>query len=305
MPNPVVAIIIAKAAEKLGERIGDEIGDAIFGEDNEFEEIKRMLERMEKKIGEILQYSRATYSLVSELPAVFQGIINEQTLYLAHNSVESSFQTYLSLPNINSTINYDTFQKLLENWNIIIDMEQSTERLVELPKYGEFLLLISGGKLFNTVKSGLNKKQNLINSSIKAETMELDELLETAKRYFNSEYIKIGEILKNEPWISWIANNDRQMDETSCHSLCVPGDCFEVCNTYKVPNQPWNNKKNKANNELQVLKEKIIASVNELRSLVLVREVFDKYLKRLNIDIESKTYNKIKVLESKIMFPDE
>ena len=116
MAHPIVALIIAKAAEKFGERIGEEIGDAIFGEENDFSDIKELLEKLEAKIEEVLQYSRATYSLVEKLPELIQGIVDEQTLSLAHYSLGANYQAYVSLSDWNDTIGHSTLSRYVTNF---------------------------------------------------------------------------------------------------------------------------------------------------------------------------------------------
>lgn len=307
MAHPVVAIIVAKAAEKIGEkigeRIGEEIGDLIFGEEDDFGEIKEMLQKMEKQIGEILEYSRATFSLVSELPDVILDLLNEQTLYNAHISLDSSYETYIRLPHLNSTIGHNTFSNLLTNWNTIIDMEHSVEKLIELPKYAEFLILISGGKLFNKVQSEFTKKENLVKSALKAEQEELNNLFALTNINISSEYIESGKILDKEPWITWLAKKNKLKEETKCFWMHIQGDSFERCITSNVPDKPWNNKKNTKNAELQNLKDKIAICINEIRSLIMINEVFERFSKRLEIDYKSKEFNNVEIIESDLMFP--
>ena len=211
------AIVVAKAAEKLGERIGDSIADGIFGKTDEFKEIKKMLNEINRKVDEILVYSKKTLLLVEELPNVIDGFFIRERLHNAENNILSHYETYIRLDNWNNTLSYESYAGLIRSWNDIINFEHRFDELMLIPRYGEFLLLWSNGQFLKTITNGLDKKIKILNSALKNEIE--DELIPVSlnvERIINSQYVKKGELLNDWPWITYILSDKLTITVTEC-----------------------------------------------------------------------------------------
>ncbi len=304
----ISAIIIAKAAEKFGSRIGDEIADGIFGKSGDMADIRKMLEQLNLKVDEILHYSKATYTLVQDLPNVIIGILEKEKLYHAHNNIESNYETYIRLPQWNNTIGHSTMASLLANWKIIIDTESNLDNLSRLPKYGEFLLLVTNGQFFEVVLNGVNSKINLLENSLKVEREDiLQSNVNEIERLIKTNYVKSGTLLDAEPWASWVIANKKTITYKECFDIPC-GACngsITICNDKQVPDTAWNNQLENVNKQLSNSQGIVSSTIIKIRSIYLVLEVLKKYKKSLeNRANDIKSYSHVKVVESFISFPE-
>lgn len=289
MPEPTTAavlgsLLIASAVKQIGTRAGDAIADGIFGKSNDHQEIKNSLYALHQKVDEILQYSRSTYSLVERLPEVVQGIVDQQTLYLAHNELESNFQTYIKLPQWHGTIGHDTLARVLAAWNIVVDKESSLERLLDIPRYGEFMLLVTHGQLYESVISGTQSKLNAVSSAL--ETLTESQLLPAAleaERMFGTQHVKVGKLLEGSPWIAWTVESSRTRTETTCiERLCR--ECnggIASCYDKQVPDIAWNSQLVRTSELLETLRRTIESLSAQLHSYVVVQQLLLRYIASL------------------------
>lgn len=311
MPAPVAAavaaIIATSAAKQLGTRIGDAIADGIFGRANDLKEIQKQLDKLSSQLQEVLHYARSTYELVENLPNIISGLLDQQTLYLAHNDIESSLQAYMRLQQWHGTIGYETLANLLKSWNIIIDKESSTEKIAFLPRYGEFMLLVTNGQLFDAVHNGVKFKlevvdgliDNLIKDQITPCATEIEGILK-------SEHVKSGSLLENGPWVAWAMQGHRTRTITEC----IERPC-EYCNgsitrcfNRQIPDSTWNSTVDSKNSRLRTLAEKIGLFAKQLQSAVLAKEVLSRYLSLLDSRNKEKiTLDHIKVIEAIGYYP--
>lgn len=312
MPAPVAAaaiatVIVTSAAQQIGSRIGDAIADGIFGQSNDLKDVQKRLADLSAQLQEVLHYSRETYALVEQLPDIISGIVDQQTLYLAHNDIESSIQAYMRLQQWHGTIGYDTLTKLLSAWNIILDKEASTEKHQFLPRYGEFLLLVTNGQLSDSIRSGVEEKLAIINDLI--EDLTKDRITPCAteiESILRSSHVKSGSLLEDIPWVSWVIHSHRTRTVTRCISRpCrhCNGD-ISRCWDEQIPDETWNSAVNLKNSRLQALSEHIGILAKQLRSAVLAREALKKYLMVLTARTQEKiTMEHISVIESHEKFP--
>ena len=312
MPAPVAAaaiatVIVTSAAQQLGSRIGDAIADGIFGRSNDLDVIQKKLAELSAQLQEVLHYTRATYALVEELPNIISGIVDQQTLYLAHNDIESSIQAYMRLQQWHGTIGYDTLTKLLSAWNIVIDKEASTEKHLLIPKYGEFLLLVTNGQLIDAVQSGVKEKLTIISDLIEDLSKEqISPCANEIESILRSDHVKSGTLLSDSPWVTWVMHGHRTRTVTRCVSRpCrqCNGD-ISSCRDYQVPDETWNSTVNSKNARLQVLLERIVMLARQLQSAVLARETLAKYLDVVSVRTQEKiAMDHISVIESPESFP--
>lgn len=305
--SAISAIIIAKAAEKLGSRIGDEIADGIFGKSDDMSDIRNMLKQLNLKVDEILHYSKATYTLVQDLPNVIIGIIEKEKLYHAHNNIESNYETYVRLPQWNNTIGHSTMASLLANWKIVIDTESNLDKLSRLPKYGEFLLLVTNGQFFEVVLNGVDSKIKLLENSMRVEKEDiLQPNVNEVERLIKSGYVKSGTLLDAEPWASWVIADKKTRTQKECFDMPC-GACngsITTCYDVQVPDTAWNNQLENVNRQLSNSVNIVSSTIIKIRSIYLVLEILKKYKKSLeDRSSEIKSHSHVKVVESLISFP--
>jgi len=312
MPEPttataIAAIILKSTAEKLGERIGDAIGDAIFGKDTELEDMQKQLQEISRKLQEVLEFSRSTYILVEQLPHVVQEIVDRQTLYDAHTTLEASLQGYLELEEWHGSIGYETLVGLLKSWNIIIDKESMTEELVKLPEYGEFILVVTHGQLLEAVSTGISQKVEALNGAIdQLSDLEIQPLANEAENLLSKPQVKSGDLVVASPWIQWSMHGTRTKKETICH----PQQCrhcngsIDFCRTIDVPDKAWNNSRNSINSRLGAIQKSLEEHIRSLRTAVLARSVLEKYQTVLSANApQIKASPHVSVVESLEKFP--
>lgn len=303
------AIVVAKAAEEIGSRIGSEISDGIFGKSDNMADIRKMLNQMNVKIDEILEYARATYVLVEELPDVILQVIEKERLYNAHNNIISNYETYIRLPEWHNTIGHSTVASLVASWRIIIDSESNIGYLLRLPRYGEFLLLVTNGQFYEAVTSGIKSKIRLLENSLRVEREDiLDPQLREVERLIKTAYVKSGTLLNSSPWVSWVIADKRTITVRRCHDLpCIAcNGSITACWDEQVPDTAWNNQLDIVNRQIQNYSKTINSTIIRIRSIVLVLEILKEYLASLENRLTAiKSYSHVKVVESLIPFPEE
>ena len=312
MPEPITAavlgkIIIASAAQQLGTRVGDAIAEGIFGKSNDHKEIKNLLQELNRKTDEILYFSRASYAMLERLPDVVQGMLDGQTLYLAHTEIKSNLQAYMQLPQWHNTIGHDTFASILRGWNVIIDMESSLDRLLEIPQYGEFLLLATNGQLYDAVSGGAKLKLDMVASALDSLVRDqIDPAAAEARRLIDSPHVKLGDILDGNPWVAWSMHSQR----TKTYKECFDRPCsacngsITTCYDKQVPDTAWNTQLQRTNDQLKSISEKIDTLTKQLHAYVVVKDVLSVFVQSLEDRKNAlHSFPHVKVLESREPFP--
>lgn len=307
MPEPITASVVAKtmakgAIAKVGGKILSAIAPGVFSNDKDFEEIKSQLKEISKQLSEVLSLARSTFNLVEQLPNIVSDIVDEQTLYLAKTRIESSIQIYLSLNVRPNALSHSELTDIMQSWSILIDKEKKTTVINNLPRYGEYLLSATEGKLYEVILSGILDKQKSIKTAHENLSERIVDLALEGERIISSSHIKSGNIQDSEPWIIWKPEAHRTKKETRCISIPCPmcnGD-ISHCWEEDVPDVGWNNEVNRKNNRLNRIKTEIGNLSNNFRSLVVSEEVLEQFAKSLierKGSIISDTSN-LKIIES-------
>lgn len=289
IPAAAIAVIIAeKAAEKLGERLGEAISDSIFGKDSQLPDIQKELRKMSQKLEEILSYSRATFVLVERLPIVMQEKLDLHELYQAHNNINSTYEAYeafLTIQEWNEAISFGPEIALRNNWKTIIDTEARIEMLMALPKYGDFLLVFTRGKLRDSVLSGIDKKIEELAILIKLLSDEkVTPCAQSMERIIHSAQVKSGSLLDEKPWVSWVLNDPL----TKIIKVCRPSDFDSngpggrgrdrmICHQETVPDSVWNSSLASADAELKELSERMEGLRKILQAAVITHKTLVTY----------------------------
>lgn len=304
----VAAAIAMSAATRFGSRVGDAIADRIFGSSSNLDDIQDLLKRQEEKIEELLFFARGTYIILQDLPDLVQGMITEQSLYHARNNINSTKQAFMIMSDWHSTIGIDTYGKLIESWNVIIDFESETENLVKIPSYAEFLLVISNGRLHKMVSEGVEDKLNALDEYVSAVMEDEVSLLGIEiEAILKSKHVKRGEILNDAPWIRWEMHGHRNRTERRCEpsrdiggGILVGGGCYEV----QKPDSTWNSSVNNKNRALTSLAERMETASRKLTSAILAREALSQYLAALDDAPDlRKDLPMIDIVDSVLAFP--
>lgn len=314
MAEPVTAAVIAgvvvtAAAKNIGARIGDEIAKGIFGKDTSLDEIQTQLEEMSVKLDTILSYSRATFILVENIPNIVADKLDGQSLYHAHNKLTASYDAYMLSTEWHGTIGYETLVSLIENWNVIIDKEDSTEQLIKMPRYAEHMLIVTHGQLIDVVTNGITEKRDVLDTYIKTLIeQKINPLVVEAERHLSSGYVKSGNLLDSAPWLTWTMNGTR--NKTVKRQISMP---CEKCNgksytTYEetIPDTGWNTALADVNTRLHTIATELDEHFRLLHSATTAHTVLDIYLTRLTdgagiANIASMPH--IKIIENKEFFP--
>jgi len=311
MPEPVTASVIAKkmakgVISKVGYKILESIAPGIFSDKKKFEEIKKQLAEISKQLEEILEIARNTFELVERLPDIVSDLIDEQTLYISRTRIESSIQVYLSLNTRPNAISHDELTDLLQSWNILIDKEQKTWVINQLPRYGEYLLATTDGKLFNAVLSGIRDKKVAVERSHKIVGDAITSLAREAEAIINESYIRSGSVLDDEPWLVWTPESTRTRTVTRTVSMPCSACNGTIDHSWReqVPDTAWNNELSKKKNRLANIRSELGRLSNDYRSLLVSDEVlktFEQSLINREDSIVPKTSD-LKVVESTTPF---
>lgn len=307
MPEPITASVVAKtmakgAISKVGGKILESVAPGIFSNQKDFDEIKSQLKKIAKQLDEVLDLARDTFDLVEKLPNIVADLIDEQTLYLARTRIESSIQVYVNLNTKPNAISHNELTDLLQSWNILIDKELKTQVINQLPRFGEFILAATDGKLYEAVLSGIKEKKVAVEKSHQTLADTILSLGQEAERIISTPYIRNGNLTDDEPWLTWRAEGTR----TRTVTRYIPMPC-SACNgdmgytvSEQVPDTAWNNALTNSKNRLSKIKSELERLSNEYRSLIVsdeVLRVFEKSLIERVSDIVQPDSN-YKVLES-------
>lgn len=281
--SAVVKIILAAAAKEIGKEIGKAIANSLLGPkfSKELRDVKMQLAIINQKLDYIVVTSNKTYKLVAELPDLIEGLLDKQTLYVAHNNINSSIQAFDALDNWNDKIGWESLKSVLESWNTIIHKENRTDELIKLPYYADFLIVFTKGALFDQVKKSLSEKQKeveVVLNSLRDD--DLSPLIKEADRILKSEHIRNGSFINEPPWIRWEREKERttELTEMICevNHASMTRHCFDSTRT--VPDVQWNNSVKKKHGRLSEIRKDVEKLSSIIPSLVIVNDVLKKYL---------------------------
>lgn len=288
MPDPITASVVIKtmakgAIAKVGGKIIESVAPGIFSKDKDFGEIKLQLTKIAKQLDEVLSIARDTFALVEQLPNIVSDLIDEQTLYLARTKIESSIQVYINLNVKPNTISYEELTNLLQSWNILIDKEKKTQVINRLPRYGEYLLAATDGKLYNAVKLGVTDKLTDVEKAYEVIGENIVTLAKEAESIISGKYIKSGSITDEEPWVVWVAEGTKTKTVTRTISMPCSACNGSIDYTFEeeVPDTAWNNELKNKKDRLAQIKASLETLSNQYRSLIVSAEVLRTFLKSL------------------------
>jgi len=313
MADPITASVVLKtmakaAIAKVSGKILESIAPGVFSNKKDFEEIKKELSKISMKLDEVLEISRSTFRLVEMLPDIVDGFIDGQTLYMAQGRIEASITVYISLKIRPNTISYNELTDLVQAWNTLIDKETKTSVVNHLPRYGEYLLSATDGKLYLAVLHGVQNKVDAVLDSQNIKSSQILDLATEAEKIISSDFINSGSILNGEPWISWNPKGNRTRKEREC----VPLPC-SVCNgdllncwDIQVPDTAWNNELASKISRLFEIRKLISLAADDYRSLVVTNEILNTFKESLNTrkDIIISPASTLKVIERNFPFDE-
>lgn len=311
MADPITASVVLKtmakgAIAKVGGKILESIAPGVFSNKKDFEEIKKELFIISRKLDEVLEISRSTFNLVEKLPNIVGDLIDQQTLYIAQTRIESSIEVYISLNTRPNTISHNELTDLVQSWNILIDKEMKTSVVNQLPRFGEYLLSATDGKLFVAVLQGIQSKGNAILNSQNTISAQILELATEAEKIISSKYINSGSILDREPWVSWNPKGNKTRTETRCYTLPCPACNGDItnCNEVQVPDTAWNSELTRQKSRLDKIRTDIGSLSDKYRSLVVTNEVLSVFKESLinRKDTIISTESTLKVVERDFPF---
>lgn len=318
MADPVtlsvlLSIVAEKAAEEVGTRLGTVISDRIFGDN--LSENQKLLKQITADIKNILITVKKIYAIVEQLPQIVEGAITDNELYKAHINIESNIQTFLVLSSWNQTVGFDALVNLINSWTLIVEKENKVDMIWEIPKYAEFLMMITRQRAIPIVMSGLDQKIDILEQRLK--TLQIDQLkpkLDRALILFNTEYVNSGSFLSDIPWLKFNSNPDQTITVSGCamfldswSDLEVGGEEVKVVRepplcgkdqTY--PNKPWNAQRDQVTDELNGIKSLMNSLIPEIRSVIFTLNLLKTYRAKLDATPTEKTT--LALVKSEILF---
>lgn len=325
MPEPVtasvlVAIIAEQAAQELGKRIGGAIADRIFG--SELSENQALLKSIARDVKQILVEVRQIYSIVVQIPNIVHGEILRNELYKAHVNLESNIETFLILKSWNVTLGYDALVNILNSWKLITEKEDMVDMIWEIPKYADFLMMITRNEAKPIVLSGLDYKIDILES--RKNILYNDHLLPAIKRIealFASGYVASGKFLSDKPWIEYtmmpdkynrvrvceprgpkFLNSSLGLEILSNKNDDVDSFLLAICDINIVPDIVWNGQRNSVNSELISLGNRLNEVTQELRTVIATLNLLIIYKEKLNTGIKPLAESRAKYIQSESLF---
>lgn len=303
----LVSIVAVKAAEEIGTKIGKVISDRIFG--SELSKNQVLLKAIARDVQQILVEVREIHALLSILPDIVDRNFDKRELFKAHLNLKSNIDVYISLPDWNNTLGHGDLVNVLNSWGFIIEREDEVEEIWEIPKYAEFIMLISRGAFKENVLAGLETKIQALNS--RKQIVLNDKLTPTIRRldfiFGSSGFVEKSTFVDSSPWFYYTMKKERTKKEDYC-----PGDYLSLppeirlnidnksldeenlsfrledinrnsraCFERDVPDVAWNNQLSRYHNELQAEKSKLADTIAELTTLNATLSLLDVYKEKL------------------------
>lgn len=321
--SALVTIVVVQAAQELGKRIGGIISDRLFG--SELSENQALLKSIARDIKTILTDVRKIYLMVEQIPDIVHGEILRNELYKAHVNLESNIETFQILQSWNDTLGYDALVNVLNSWKLITDKEDTVDMIWQIPKYADFLMMITRKEAKLIVLAGLDNKIEALES--RKEILIQDYLLKIINQIetlFSGEYVERGELLSDNPWVKYSMKPDKTKKIKVCEPLgprtaeinlggrsslgkiedidlegLSRDYCFIVDD---IPNVAWNNQKNTVNSNLLSLSEKLDNTIKELRTITFTLTLLTTYKERLNSGFSKSNEVKTKFILSDDLF---
>nr|WP_314523981.1 hypothetical protein [uncultured Acinetobacter sp.] len=308
----LVAIVAEQAAQELGKRIGGAIADRIFG--NELSENQALLRSIAKDVKQILVEVRQIYSIVIQIPDIVHGEILRNELYKAHVNLESNLETFLILKSWNGTLGYDALVNVLNSWKLITEQEDVVDMIWQIPKYADFLMMITKNQASSIVLSGLDVKIQALES--RKNTLYNDYLLKIIDQIdhrFSGEYTANGKFLSDKPWIEYSMKPNKYKNIKICEPVGPKylkdnwesevvknkngtfdlSPLIRVCEEVEVLDISWNRQRDVVNSELESLRGQLDHVIEEIRTVIATLSLLTTYRDRvnngLNSPIDSKT----------------
>ncbi|MBJ9739691.1 hypothetical protein I5523_08545 [Acinetobacter oleivorans] len=314
----LVAIVVEQAAQELGKRIGGAIADRLFG--SELSENQALLKSISRDVREILTDVKKIYSIVITIPDIVQGEILRNELYKAHININSNIEAFYILNEWNGSLGKISLVEVLNSWKLICDKEDNVEMIWEIPRYADFIMIITRNKAKELVLSGLDYKIEVLES--RRNVLYNDFFLKTVndiEKIFNSsEYINYGRFISENPWIEFSMKPDKTKTVKSC-MVDIPkdpktnsekevdslGDYFIErleCKFEEVPDTAWNNQRNYVNSLLQNSSLNLNNYILELRTVIATLTLLTTYKEKLANGIPNTTEADSELINSDNLF---
>lgn len=314
----LVAIVVEQAAQELGKRIGGAIADRLFG--SELSENQALLKSLSRDVREILTDVKKIYSIVITIPDIVQGEILRNELYKAHININSNIEAFYILNEWNGSLGKISLVEVLNSWKLICDKEDNVEMIWEIPRYADFIMMITRNKAKELVLSGLDYKIEVLES--RRNVLYNDFFLRTVndiEKIFNSsEYINYGRFISENPWIEFSMKPDKTKTVKFC-MVDIPkdpknksekevdslGDYFIErleCEFEEVPDTAWNNQRNYVNSLLQNSSLNLNNYILELRTVIATLTLLTTYKEKLANGIPNTIEADTKLINSDNLF---
>lgn len=292
----IAGYLALKAAEsfvtKVGENVADEFTEWLFGEDDELdvieqklEELQRQLTVIDNKLNKIIDITRQTLALVQDLPSVIGVILDEQERDRAYRNLDSDITVFRNLSGWDGMVGSDAIREGFQNWRAFLALETRVESLLLLPKYGEFLRIISKGDLAPAISSDIKTKLPVLNGLLKFEIeKQIAVLVSEGQGFRESGLIQDLRTVYQAPWVSWRRAEDRTHLETIDRCTHIGYHDPDRCHTYEIrPDTYWNRRVKKADERMAVISSEIgksFAIVQTLQAIIITLEQYVSFLDR-------------------------
>ncbi|MNU72772.1 hypothetical protein D3C71_622440 [compost metagenome] len=314
----LAAIVVEQAAQELGKRIGGAIADRLFG--NELSENQALLKSISRDVKEILSDVKKIYSIVVKIPDIVQGEILRNELYKAHININSNIETFLILKSWNGSLGYDALVNVLNSWKIICDKEDEVDMIWEIPRYADFIMMITKNRAKELVLSGLDYKIEVLESRRKVIYNEcfLKIVKDIENIFTSSEYINYGRFLSENPWIEFNMKPDKIKTVRVCKpdgpkeptiidesEVVLLGNYFierVFCEFVDVPDTAWNNQRNSVNYFLQNSSLQLNNIILEIRTIIATLTLLITYKEKLTNGISNNVKEDSKLINSDNLF---
>lgn len=314
----LAAIVVEQAAQELGKRIGGAIADRLFG--NELSENQALLKSISRDVKEILSDVKKIYSLVAKIPDIVQGEILRNELYKAHININSNIETFLILKSWNGSLGYDALVNILNSWKLICDKEDEVDMIWEIPRYADFIMMITKNRAKEIVLAGLDYKISVLESRRKVIYNEyfLKTVNDIETIFTSSEYINYGRFLNENPWIEFTMKPDKIKTVRICtpdgpkeptindeSEVVLLGNYFierVFCEFEDVPDTAWNTQRNSVNYFLQNSSLQLNNIILELRTIIVTLTLLITYKEKLTNGISNNIKEDSKLINSDNLF---
>jgi len=234
--------------------------------------LQKQLTKIDGKLNRLLDIARDTLILVQSFPDVIEEELDEQERDKAYRDLDSDMTVFASLSGWDGQVGQDALRESFQNWRTLIAFEARVDQLVMLPKYGEFLRIISKGDLAPAISSDIKRKLPAIRGLLKFEVEQ-----KVAKLFDEARQLKADALVVNlrpifkEPWVEWerAANRRRLATIDSCTHVGYHDP--DLCHTYEMqPDTYWNRKVADADDRMKKIGSEITFSYKVIQTLQVI-----------------------------------